>query len=108
MVQVSRKEASGGEDKKELRLGNQSEDEHIAFRTARFLLSVLSSGWNAAQSVTTAATNKALRSHLPTAPEMACEMGTNPVLDNIGRLIIRPSISLGVLICIQMKKLMAI
>jgi len=41
MVQVSRKEASGGGDKKELRLGNQSEDEHIAFRTARFSLSVL-------------------------------------------------------------------
>jgi hypothetical protein len=76
MVQVSREEASGGGDKRGLRLGNQSEDEDIAFCTARFSLSVLSSGWNAAQSVTSrtnvpAATNKTLRSHLLTAPEIA-------------------------------------
>ena len=97
----------------ELRLGNQSEDEDIAFPTARFSLSVLSSGWNTTQSVTSrtnvpAATNKALRFHLLTAPEIACETGTNPLLDKIRRLIIRPSISLGVRICIQVKKIMAI
>ena len=95
LLWVSRKEASGGGDKRELQPGDQSEDEEIAFRTARFSQSVLSSGWNAARNVTTAATNKALKSHLLTAPEIACEMGTNPVLDNIRRLIIRPSISLG-------------
>jgi hypothetical protein len=64
---VSREEGSGGGDKRELRLGDQSEDEEIAFRAARFSQSVLSSGWNAAQSVTSrinvpAGTNKALRS----------------------------------------------
>ena len=46
--------------------------------------------------------------HELTAPEIAWETGTRPVLENVMMLIIRPSMSLGVRICIQVKRMMAI
>ena len=57
---------------------------------------------------TPAPAKRAVRLHLLTAPEMAWEIGTNPVLDSIIMLIIRPSICLGVRICIQVNNMMEI
>jgi hypothetical protein len=33
-----------------------------------------------------------VRFHFPKAPEIACEMGTSPVLESIGKAITRPNI----------------
>ncbi len=52
--------------------------------------------------------NKKVKFHLMTAPEIACETGINPVLENIKMLIIRPNISFGVVVCIQVNMIIAI
>jgi len=48
--------------------------------------------------------NNMVRFHLLIAPATACEIGISPVLESISNAIIRPSIALGVRVCIQVIK----
>lgn len=75
----------------------------------RLSLKPLKSGWNDIQIVINKTSapgmaNTIVRFHLLNAPAIACEMGISPVLDNINKAIIRPNISLGVRVCIQVIK----
>ena len=72
----------------------------------RLALKLLSSGWRAIHIVNSNTNapgnaNTKVRFHLLNAPAIACEMGISPILDNINKAIIRPSISFGVRVCIQ-------
>ena len=71
-------------------------------------LKLLSSGWKVIHTVINKTNapgnaNNRVRFHLLNAPAIACEMGNSPVLDNIIKDIIRPSISLGALLWIGCK-----
>ena len=55
-----------------------------------------------------AETNSKVRFQVLTAPDIAWEMGTNPILDKVTKLIILPSMVFGERVCIQVNRMIVI